>query len=135
MDQFVLIILKSWARVKRFGINNKKKFAMAMEIKDNNIDELINGDKIFMIDFWAGWCGPCKQLAPSIEEANDTFADRMTVAKANVDDNSELASKYGIRGIPTLLFFKGDRVIDRQVGAISKAKLWEKIEDVFTQNN
>ena len=108
---------------------------MAMEIKDNNIDELINGDKIFMIDFWAGWCGPCKQLAPAVEEANDTFADRMTVAKANVDENSELASKYGIRGIPTLLFFKGDKVIDRQVGANSKAKLWEKIEDVFIQNN
>ena len=108
---------------------------MAMEIKDNNIDELINGDKIFMIDFWAGWCGPCKQLAPAVEEANDTVADRMAVAKANVDENSELASKYGIRGIPTLLFFKGDKVIDRQVGAISKAKLWEKIEDVFIQNN
>ncbi len=108
---------------------------MALEIKDNNIEELIGSDKIFMIDFWAGWCGPCKQIAPAIEEASETFADRMTVAKANVDDNSELASKYGVRGIPTLLFFKGDKVIDRQVGAISKAKLWEKIEDVFIQNN
>lgn len=107
---------------------------MALEINDNNIDELIKGDKIFMIDFWAGWCGPCKQIAPAIEEASETFADRMTVAKANVDDNSELASKYGVRGIPTLLFFKGDQVIDRQVGVVSKPKLWEKIEDVMLEN-
>jgi len=107
---------------------------MTIEIEENNIDELTKGDKIVMIDFWAGWCGPCKQIAPAVEEASETFADRLTVAKANVDDNSELASKYGVRGIPTLLFFKGDRVIDRQVGAISKAKLWEKIEDVFVQN-
>jgi thioredoxin 1 len=103
---------------------------MSIEIKDNNIEEIIADDRLVMIDFWAGWCGPCKQMAPSIELASEELAERLLVAKANVDENPELSAKYNIRSIPTLLFFKRGQVVDRQVGAVSKRKLWEKIEEV-----
>ena len=103
---------------------------MSIEIKDNNIEGIIADERLVMIDFWAGWCGPCKQMAPSIELASEELADRLVVAKANVDENPELSAKYNIRSIPTLLFFKRGQVVDRQVGAISKRKLWEKIEEV-----
>ena len=106
---------------------------MAIEIKDNDIQELMADERLVMIDFWAGWCGPCKQIAPSVELASEEFAERLLVAKANVDENPELASKYGVRGIPTLLFMKGDQVVDRQVGVVSKARLWEKIDEVLNQ--
>jgi thioredoxin 1 len=101
-----------------------------IEIKDNNIEGIIADERLVMIDFWAGWCGPCKQMAPSIELASEELADRLVVAKANVDENPELSAKYNIRSIPTLLFFKRGQVVDRQVGAVSKRKLWEKIEEV-----
>lgn len=101
-----------------------------IEIKDNNIEGIIADERLVMIDFWAGWCGPCKQMAPSIELASEELAERLVVAKANVDENPELSAKYNIRSIPTLLFFKRGQVVDRQVGAISKRKLWEKIEEV-----
>lgn len=103
---------------------------MSIEIKDNNIEGIIADERLVMIDFWAGWCGPCKQMAPSIELASEELAERLVVAKANVDENPELSAKYNIRSIPTLLFFKRGQVVDRQVGAISKRKLWEKIEEV-----
>ena len=103
---------------------------MSIEIKDNNIEGIIADERLVMIDFWAGWCGPCKQMAPSIELASEELAERLLVAKANVDENPELSAKYNIRSIPTLLFFKRGQVVDRQVGAISKRKLWEKIEEV-----
>ena len=103
---------------------------MSIEIKDNDISGLLAEDRLVMIDFWAGWCGPCKQMAPSIELASEELAERLLVAKANVDENPELSAKYNIRSIPTLLFFKRGQVVDRQVGAISKRKLWEKIEEV-----
>jgi len=101
-----------------------------IEIKDNNIEGIIADERLVMIDFWAGWCGPCKQMAPSIELASEELAERLLVAKANVDENPELSAKYNIRSIPTLLFFKRGQVVDRQVGAVSKRKLWEKIEEV-----
>ena len=103
---------------------------MSIEIKDNDISGLLAEDRLVMIDFWAGWCGPCKQMAPSIELASEELAERLLVAKANVDENPELSAKYNIRSIPTMLFFKRGQVVDRQVGAISKRKLWEKIEEV-----
>ena len=103
---------------------------MSIEIKDNDISGLLAEDRLVMIDFWAGWCGPCKQMAPSIELASEELAERLLVAKANVDENPELSAKYNIRSIPTLLFFKRGQVVDRQVGAIDRHKLWEKIEEV-----
>ena len=103
---------------------------MSIEIKDNDISGLLAEDRLVMRDFWAGWCGPCKQMAPSIELASEELAERLLVAKANVDENPELSAKYNIRSIPTMLFFKRGQVVDRQVGAISKRKLWEKIEEV-----
>ena len=103
---------------------------MSIEIKDNNIEGIIADERLVMIDFWAGWCGPCKQMAPNIELASEELADRLVVAKANVDENPELSAKYNIRSIPTLLFFKRGQVVGRQVGAIDRHKLWEKIEEV-----
>lgn len=103
---------------------------MSIEIKDNNIEGIIADERLVMIDFWAGWCGPCKQMAPSIELASEELADSLLVAKANVDENPELSAKYNIRSIPTLLFFKRGQVVGRQVGAIDRHKLWEKIEEV-----
>lgn len=103
---------------------------MSIEIKDNDISGVLADGRLVMIDFWAPWCGPCKQMAPNIELAGEELAERLVVAKANVDENPELASKHGVRGIPTLLFFRDGKVVGRQVGALSKRKLWEKIEEI-----
>lgn len=103
---------------------------MTIEIKDNDMGGLLAEDRLVMLDFWAGWCGPCKQMAPIIELASEELADRLVVAKANVDENPELSAKHNVRSIPTLLFFKRGRVVGRQVGAIDRHKLWEKIEEV-----
>ena len=76
-----------------------------------------------LVDFWAEWCGPCKMIAPVLEEAAKTYAGRVTVAKVDVDANPAMATKFGIRGIPTLLLFKGGQVAAQKVGALSKAQL------------
>jgi thioredoxin 1 len=73
-----------------------------------------------VVDFWAEWCGPCKQIGPALEELSEELADEVTIAKVNIDDNPNAPSKYGVRGIPTLLIFKGGELVDRKVGADSK---------------
>lgn len=107
---------------------------MAIEIKDNDIQELMTDERLVMIDFWAGWCGPCRQMAPSVELASEEFADRLLVAKANVDENPELSARYNVRSIPTIVFFKGGQVVDRHSGSMSRTGLWEKIDEVMTNN-
>lgn len=95
---------------------------------------LLSEDRLVMIDFWAAWCGPCRQMAPNVELASEEFAERLLVAKANVDENPELASKYGVKSIPTLLFMKGGEVVDRQVGLLNRTRLWERIEEAILNN-
>ena len=87
-----------------------------------------------LVDFWAPWCGPCKMISPAVEELGREFAGRLRVAKVNTDDNPDWAGRLGIMGIPTLIFFKRGREVDRVVGAASKASLRGHIERLLSQN-
>ena len=85
--------------------------------------EVLSADKPVVVDFWAEWCTPCKAIAPSLEEISDEMSDKVSIAKVNMDENPELAAKYGIRSIPTLLMFKDGDPVAIQVGALPKQKL------------
>ena len=101
---------------------------MALNIKDDNFEAIVAEGKPVVLDFWATWCGPCKQIAPYIEELAEEFKDTVNIGKCDVDDNSELTAQFGVRNIPTVLFIKDGKVMDKQVGATSKAALKEKVE-------
>lgn len=85
--------------------------------------EVIKADSPILVDYWAEWCGPCKMIAPVLEEISKEYAGRVQVAKMNVDENQEIPAKYGIRGIPTLMLFKNGAVVATKVGALSKSQL------------
>jgi thioredoxin 1 len=96
----------------------------AMDISDDNFDsEVLESDKPVLIDFWAEWCGPCKVLGPVIDEVAEDYSDRVKFVKLNIDNNPSNTQKFGIRGIPTLLLFKGGEKIDTSVGVLSKSEL------------
>ena len=100
-----------------------------MEFTDQNFNaEVLQSDKPVMIDFWAVWCGPCKMIAPFIEELAGEFEDKAKVGKLDVDNNQETAIKYGVRSIPTVLIFKGGKVVDTIIGAVPKVQLKQKLE-------
>lgn len=101
---------------------------MAQKITDANYKELLAQDKLVVVDFWAEWCGPCRSIAPIVDELATEFEGKAIIGKYNVDDDNALSSEMGIRNIPTLLFFKGGKLVDKQVGASSKADLKAKIE-------
>jgi len=90
---------------------------------------VLNNGKPVVVDFWAEWCQPCKMLAPTVEEIANEYEDKIMVSKLNVDDNPATATKYGIRGIPTLLFFKGGKVVQQIVGVKTKTEIKKIIED------
>lgn len=102
---------------------------MALEFTDTNFEELvIKSDKPVIVDFWAVWCGPCRIVGPVVQEVGDEYAEKAVVGKLDVDHNPEAARKYGIRNIPTILYFKGGEVVDKQVGAVPKQVLIDKLE-------
>ncbi|REG83029.1 thioredoxin TrxA [Marinomonas pollencensis] len=88
-------------------------------------EEVLNSDVPVIVDFWAPWCGPCKMIAPVLEDVAEEFAGKVKVVKLNVDENTETAPKYNVRGIPTLLVVKGGEVVATKVGAVSKSQLVE----------
>ncbi|MCY7295702.1 thioredoxin TrxA [Alteromonas sp. a30] len=101
-----------------------------INVNDSSFDEaVINSNKPVLVDFWAEWCGPCKMIAPALSTIADEYADKITVAKMNVDENNETPQKYGIRGIPTLLLFKNGEIAGTKVGALSKGQLAEFINE------
>ena len=93
-------------------------------ISDASFDnDVIQSDKPVLVDYWAEWCGPCKMIAPILDEVAKDYGDRLQIAKLNVDDNREVPAKFGIRGIPTLMLFKNGQLAATKVGALSKAQL------------
>jgi thioredoxin 1 len=105
---------------------------MAVEITDANFDELVmKSDKPVMVDFWAEWCGPCRMIGPAVEELHTEYADRAVIGKVNVDHNSGVASQFGVRSIPTILFIKNGEVVDKSVGAVPKATLAAKLDAIL----
>jgi thioredoxin 1 len=105
---------------------------MALEINDTNFEELVlKADKPVIIDFWAEWCGPCRIIGPIINEISEDYKDRAIVGKVDVDSNPNIAARFGIRNIPTVLFFKNGVVADKQVGAVPKANFVNKLEKLI----
>ena len=86
-------------------------------------EEVLKSDKPVILDYWAEWCGPCRMIAPILDEIADEYADRITVAKINIDENQETPQKYAVRGIPTLMIFKEGNIAGTKVGAVSKSQL------------
>lgn len=99
---------------------------MEVKITNENFETLKNGELPLVVDFWATWCGPCRMIAPIVEELAKEYDGRLNVGKCDVEECEDIAAEYGIRNIPTLLFFKGGEVVDKLVGAVSKQKLDEK---------
>jgi len=101
---------------------------MALEFTDANFQtNVLESDKLTVIDFWAEWCGPCRAIGPVIEELSKEYQGRVNIGKVNVDNNPDVSVKYGITSIPAILFIKGGQVVDKQIGAVPKSVLDKKI--------
>ncbi len=102
---------------------------MALEFNDANFQkEVIESDKLTVIDFWAEWCGPCRAIGPVIEELAKDYEGKVKIGKVNVDVNPNVSSNYGITSIPAILFIKGGKIVDKQIGAVPKSILDKKIQ-------
>ena len=104
---------------------------MELKVTDSNFNDILATDKLVMVDFWATWCGPCRAIAPVVEELANEYEGRAVIAKCNVDECQDIPMQYGIRNIPTLLFFKNGQLVDRMVGAAPKSELAKKIDSLL----
>jgi thioredoxin 1 len=105
---------------------------MATEVNDNNFEEIVVGsDKPVLVDFWAEWCGPCRMIAPILEEISAEYSGKALVVKCDVDNSPQVAVKYSIRNIPTVLFFKNGEIVDKQVGAVPKTIFVNKLNAIL----
>jgi thioredoxin 1 len=107
-----------------------------LEVSDATFDkEVLQSEQPVLVDFWAVWCGPCKAIAPIVDDLATTYAGKLKVAKVNVDQNGATPSRYGIRGIPALLFFKGGKVADQIVGYVPREVIEEKVNRVLAEKS
>ena len=104
---------------------------MALEITDSNFQEILAEGKPVVMDFWAPWCGPCKMVGPIIDELATEYEGKVIICKCDVDENGDVAAEYGIRNIPTVLFFKNGELVDKQVGSAPKSAYVAKIEAIL----
>lgn len=105
---------------------------MTIDVTDANFEELVlNSDKPVLVDFWAEWCGPCRMVGPIVKELSDDYDGKAVMAKMDVDSNPGTSVKFGIRNIPTILFFKNGEVVDKQVGAVPKTILSSKLDAIL----
>ena len=95
---------------------------------DSFAADVLSADKPVLVDFWAEWCGPCRMIAPALEEISEDLGDKLTVAKVNIDENPDAPAKYGVRGIPTMLLFKGGEVVAQKVGAAPRGQIQQWVE-------
>ena len=103
-----------------------------VQVQDSTFDDVVvRAATPFLVDFWAPWCGPCKAIGPIVEELSETFSDQVIFAKCNVDSNPVTPSKFGIKAIPTLIFFKEGNVVDQITGMVAKSKLEDAINKVL----
>lgn len=104
---------------------------MALSITSENLQGLLDSGQPMVIDFWAEWCGPCRMVAPLIDELATEYAGRVTIGKCDVDENNDLAVKFAVRNIPTILFIKGGQIVDKQIGACPKNVLVDKVNKIL----
>ncbi len=105
---------------------------MAAEFTDANFQkEVLESDKLSVVDFWAEWCGPCRAIGPVVEELATQYAGKVNIGKVNVDNNSQVSTNFGITSIPAILFFKNGQIVDKQIGAVPKSVLEKKIQSLM----
>ncbi|MBQ1176413.1 MAG: thioredoxin [Paludibacteraceae bacterium] len=104
---------------------------MALQFTDATFDEILSSNEVVVADFWAEWCGPCKMVGPFIEQLSEEYAGKAAVGKIDIEENDDLATKYAIRNIPTVLFFKNGEVVDKMVGAAPKSAYEEKLKSLL----
>lgn len=129
-NSFYITLMVGLRQISDRPIMEKRMSDKIIQLSDDKFEaDVINAEGPVLVDFWAEWCGPCKMIAPILEEVATEFDGKLTVGKLNVDENNETPPKYGIRGIPTLLLFKNGNVAATKVGALSKAQLTEFLNE------
>jgi thioredoxin 1 len=114
------------AGVANSGAGDKEPYMSTVKVTDDSFEkDVLRAEHPVLVDFWAEWCGPCKQIAPALEQISDELAGLVTIAKLNIEDSPTTPSRYGVRGIPTMMLFKGGQMASMKVGAMPKQKILE----------